>query len=128
MNVTIKISIPCNIFLMVVFKFNIGSSIFLGFSDIILGDGFILWNIIDDVGSINNSRSITWIGNKRVGKLNIGTNKLSKAKGIWIAITYEIAVWIFLYILLPFSIAFTIVLKLSSNKIIKRTFKYMSHL
>ena len=97
MNVTIKISIPCNIFLMVVFKFNIGSSIFLGFSDIILGDGFILLNIIDDVGSINNSRSITWIGNKRVGKLNIGTNKLSKAKGIWITITYEIAVWIFLY-------------------------------
>ena len=33
------------------------------------------------------------------------------------AITYEMADWIFLYILLPFPIAFTIVLKLSSNKI-----------
>ena len=57
----------------------------LGFSFIISLDGFILSNTIDDVGSINNSRSITCIGKTKVGSLNIGTNNDNSAIGIWIA-------------------------------------------
>ena len=60
--------------------------IFLGLSFIVFLVGFILWKTMDDVGSINNSNSITWIGNNKVGSLNIGTNKDKSAIGIWMAI------------------------------------------